>query len=126
MTMPATISRITDGRRTLGNRPSRNGAAKATTDTMSRFVNEGISPPSWDDMAVAAHDRSLRRRARRPFQLSAYQAMNSATVSPSAVEAVDEDPDRDRVPAGCDGAVDPHASRFRGPQRDRPEVRHRP
>src|SRR4051812_19804514 len=45
--MPATISRTTEGRRTRGNSPSRNGAANATTDTMSRLVSEGISLPPW-------------------------------------------------------------------------------
>ena len=45
-TMPATISSTTDGSRTPGNRPSRNGAANATTQTMSRLVSEGMGPRS--------------------------------------------------------------------------------
>ena len=40
--MPATISSTTDGNRTRGNRPSRNGTAKATATTMRRLLKDGM------------------------------------------------------------------------------------
>ena len=43
ITMPAMISSTTEGRRSRGNRPSANGAAKATATTMSRSPNWGMS-----------------------------------------------------------------------------------
>ncbi len=42
ITIPATISSTTDGRRTLGKSPSRNGEANAAATTSSRSVNSGI------------------------------------------------------------------------------------
>src|SRR3954470_5967181 len=89
MTMPATISRTTDGRRTPGNRPSRNGAANATTETMSRLVNEGISLPPCDGCrrappfryersASPADDGAAEHRRERGARSDATQAVSAA------------------------------------------------
>src|SRR4051794_1746164 len=89
MTMPATISRTTDGRRTPGNRPSRNGAANATTETMSRLVNEGISLPPCDgcrrappfryeQSASPAGDGDAEHRRERGARSDATQALSAA------------------------------------------------
>jgi hypothetical protein len=74
-TMPATISSTTDGRRTLGARPSRNGAAKATTATMSRLLSDGISRPRFGGQRAATATRNTAVNAspgatwRRPWPL---------------------------------------------------------
>jgi hypothetical protein len=59
MTMPATISRMTHGRRTLGNSPSTNGAEKADDGNDEQIGQRGhlFTSIGW---LVAGRRRSLR------------------------------------------------------------------
>src|SRR5215210_5929848 len=59
-TMPATISSTTDGSRTRGKRPRRNGAAKATATTMRRLLNDGMPSGPAARRCVTSSDRRER------------------------------------------------------------------
>ena len=75
-TMPATISSTTDGNRTRGNRPSRNGAAKATATTIRRSLKDGMR----QNAASAGRRRTTGSTPRRCINWQAVADGSCAVV----------------------------------------------